>query len=118
MIAADALHHHAVHPTPLYESLGLLILVFIIWHRFPRRRFQGELLLLYPGLYGAVRFTVEFFRGDTTHYILGLRLSQFISLVLVIATLAVYGSVRFFLRNRPQEGVEKKVEKGVDLTAP
>lgn len=118
LIAADALHHHAVHPTPLYESLGLLLLFFVVWHRFSRRRFEGELLLLYPGLYGAVRFTVEFFRGDTTHYLLGLRLSQFVSLTLVIATVAAYLAIRLYLHKTGLNGLQRKVEKGVDLTAP
>lgn len=118
IVAADALHHHAVHPTPLYESLGLLLVFFFVWHRFSRRRFEGELLVLYPGLYGVARFTVEFFRGDLTHNVLGMRLSQFVSLVLIIAVLAVYTAIRIWLRRNGHGAPSKDFEKRVDLTAP
>lgn len=53
-----------VHPTFLYESLlNLVLLVFMIWwHR--RKKFNGEICLLYLGGYGIIRFFVEGIRTD------------------------------------------------------
>jgi phosphatidylglycerol:prolipoprotein diacylglycerol transferase len=61
-----------LHPTQLYESFGaLFIFLFLIWlHR--RKRFSGQVILLYAVLYGAMRFTIEFFRDDPRGDILGL----------------------------------------------
>ena len=100
VIAADALRAHAVHPTALYEILGLLTLFLVLWYRYPRRRFQGEFLVLYPGMYGVVRFLVECFRADSTHYVAGMRLSQFVSLLLVCLSAAVYAGIRFYLARK------------------
>ena len=52
------------HPTQLYEA-GAELLIFVLlalWHR--RRRFDGQLLALWLGLYGLARFLIEFVRGD------------------------------------------------------
>ncbi|HEX8492397.1 MAG TPA: prolipoprotein diacylglyceryl transferase [Pyrinomonadaceae bacterium] len=61
-----------LHPTQLYESFAaLLIFFFLLWlHR--RKRFSGQVILLYAVLYGAARFTIEFFRDDPRGDILGL----------------------------------------------
>ncbi len=52
------------HPTQLYEAGALLLLfaLLALWHR--RRRFQGQVFLLYLALYGAARFLIEMLRGD------------------------------------------------------
>lgn len=51
------------HPSQLYEALGEGLLLFIIlWAWRNRRRFPGQLLLIYLAGYGSVRFLLEFFR--------------------------------------------------------
>lgn len=63
---------HGVHPTQLYESFsGLLIYGALAWlHR--RKRFDGQIFALYLMAAAAVRFGVEFFRGDyPVHYLGG-----------------------------------------------
>ena len=53
-----------VHPTQLYESgLDLLLYLTLAWHH-RRKRFDGQTFALYLVAYGALRFAVEFFRGD------------------------------------------------------
>ena len=53
-----------VHPTELYESfLSLGVFFFLLWLRH-RQTFPGQILGVYLLLAGAVRFFVEFFRGD------------------------------------------------------
>ncbi|WP_028125333.1 prolipoprotein diacylglyceryl transferase [Eremococcus coleocola] len=76
------------HPTFLYESLwnlfGLLI-ILVIRHR-PRFLLEGEVLAFYLLWYGAGRFTIEGMRTDSL-YLGSLRVSQWLSLVLVIVSL-------------------------------
>lgn len=53
-----------VHPTQLYEALGVLILfVALLWIR-SEKRFHGQVFLWYLVLFPALSFFVEMFRGD------------------------------------------------------
>jgi phosphatidylglycerol---prolipoprotein diacylglyceryl transferase len=56
----------ALHPSQLYEAVLLLSVFAAIYWLRTRKRFDGQLLLTYFTLAGAVRFGVEFFRhpGD------------------------------------------------------
>ena len=80
-----------LHPTQLYESFAMLIVfLFLLWmHR--RKRFNGQVILLYALLYSIVRFAIEFVRDDPRGDIFGLTTltglstSQMISLVVGIA---------------------------------
>ena len=81
-----------VHPTFLYESLwNLGILIFlIIFTKKGKRRYDGQCLLLYFLLYGLGRAWIEGLRTDSL-YIGGsnIRVSQALSLVLAVISLAV-----------------------------
>ena len=80
-----------LHPTQLYESFAMLIVfLFLLWmHR--RKRFNGQVILLYALLYSVVRFAIEFVRDDPRGDIFGLTTltglstSQMISLAVGIA---------------------------------
>ena len=48
-----------VHPTFLYESIWCLLGFFLLWAYMKRRKFHGELILMYVMWYGAERFFVE-----------------------------------------------------------
>jgi len=84
-----------LHPTQLYESFAMLIVfLFLLWmHR--RKRFNGQVILLYALLYSIVRFSIEFVRDDPRGDIFGLTTltglstSQMISLVIGIAAAVV-----------------------------
>jgi phosphatidylglycerol:prolipoprotein diacylglycerol transferase len=53
-----------VHPTQLYEVAGnLAIFTGLMWYT-KRKRFDGQVWWFYILAYGAMRFMVEFFRGD------------------------------------------------------
>ncbi|MFL5305189.1 MAG: prolipoprotein diacylglyceryl transferase [Polyangia bacterium] len=55
-----------LHPTQLYEAAGEAAIFAVLWAASPRlRRHPGAVLALYLGLYAALRFVVEIFRGDT-----------------------------------------------------
>jgi phosphatidylglycerol:prolipoprotein diacylglycerol transferase len=89
-----------LHPTQLYESFAAaLFFLFLLWlHR--RKTFSGQVILFYGALYGAARFTIEFFRDDPRGDLFGLTsrtglsTSQLISL-LVFAASAVLLFVRW-----------------------
>ena len=89
-----------VHPTFLYESLwNLGVLLFLLWfERTGRRRFDGHCVTLYFLLYGLGRFWIEGLRTDSL-YIgnTGVRVSQALSLALVIASAALL----LYMRRRP-----------------
>ena len=99
-----------VHPTFLYESLwnlvGLLLIVFVV---SKARRFDGENTCFYFLWYGVGRFWIEGLRTDSLYLfnwtIAGqpIRVSQVLSLVLMIAALAVlFYNIRLH-PHRPEE---------------
>ena len=64
LLEHSADHALAIHPTQLYDSLcGLLLFLFLIWIR-QRKRFHGQVFLLWMAIYPLMRSTVEVFRGD------------------------------------------------------
>ncbi len=64
LVAAGAAATPRLHPTQLYEALGVLLLfAFLTWYRRRQRRF-GATALLYVVGYAALRSAVELFRGD------------------------------------------------------
>ncbi len=82
----------ALHPTQLYESIACFaIFAFLLWLA-PRKRFHGQVLVAYLAIYATVRFTIEFFRGDSVRgSVFGgwLSTSQFIAVLVMAAVLLV-----------------------------
>ena len=73
-----------VHPTFLYESLGDFIIFIVLYNLCKKNRNEeGTIISLYFILYGILRFFVEGLRTDSL-YFLGMRVSQLVSLVLVV----------------------------------
>jgi phosphatidylglycerol---prolipoprotein diacylglyceryl transferase len=70
-----------VHPVQLYEAAGLLAIAAATNLFYPRRRFDGQVLVVYLGAYAALRPLMELFRGDLTRgYFLEAVLGQRVSL--------------------------------------
>lgn len=105
-----------LHPTQLYESAAaLLIFLFLLWlHR--RKRFAGQVITAYAALYGATRFTVEFFRDDPRGDILGLTTLTGLSTSQLISLLVGLGGVVFYFVRRRRAGREVE-EAGAANTA-
>ena len=88
---------YPVHPCFLYESvwclLGFVMLAF--WSK--RRKYDGQLLLMYMAWYGAERFFVEGLRSDSL-YIGSIRVSQALSalifVVSVILQIVMFSRIR------------------------
>jgi phosphatidylglycerol---prolipoprotein diacylglyceryl transferase len=61
----------AIHPTQIYEFLGLLNIVATLLVLSRIRRYPGQIALAYCLLYSILRFFVEFWRGDVSHHFFG-----------------------------------------------
>lgn len=79
-----------VHPTFLYESLWNLV-GFIILHFYSKKRkFSGEIFLLYAAWYGLGRSIIEGLRTDSLYLFgSGIRVSQMLGIVSFVAATAV-----------------------------
>lgn len=78
-----------VHPCFLYESIWCAIGFILLNYVITRRKFRGQLVLLYGMWYGFGRFLIEGLRTDSL--MLGsLRVSQLLSAVIVLAAAAAY----------------------------
>jgi phosphatidylglycerol---prolipoprotein diacylglyceryl transferase len=86
-----------VHPTPVYETLTMALITWILWsrrHKLP----PGGLFALYLVLAGAERFLVEFLRRND-RIVAGLTLPQLIAAAMVV------GGAIWLLRIRSAGGV-------------
>lgn len=80
-----------VHPTFLYESLwnfvGFLFMHF--WSK-KHRRYDGQAFLVYLAWYGCGRMLIEGLRTDSLYlFNTGIRVSQLVSFILLIASLTI-----------------------------
>ncbi len=77
------------HPTFLYESIWcLLLFIFLLWLD-NRRKFEGQIFLLYGILYSIERFFVEALRTDSL-MIGPFKQAQVLSLTLIILCAVAY----------------------------
>jgi phosphatidylglycerol:prolipoprotein diacylglycerol transferase len=92
-------HALPIHPTQLYEAGFEIGMFWLLTMLRPRKRFHGELLLIWLATYPIARSIIEVVRGDKERgvWFLGLSTSQLISIV--VAGVAVW--VFFHLRKAP-----------------
>lgn len=77
-----------VHPTFLYESLADLAIFFILIYVRKHSKIPFETACVYFALYGTARFFIEGMRTDSLYIgSTGIRTSQLLSLILVVAAL-------------------------------
>ncbi len=89
------------HPTFFYESilnLALFVLLYLLLRRGKLK--AGLVAMIYFLSYAVIRFFMEFVRIDVTPIVLGLRMPQFISLLVVAAVLIYIFS--FYLKPLPK----------------
>jgi phosphatidylglycerol:prolipoprotein diacylglycerol transferase len=83
------------HPSQLYEAFleGLIVFVILYMYR-NKKRFSGELIALYGGLYSLARFIAEFYREPDFQigFVYGGWMSkgQVLSLAMIFASIALY----------------------------
>ncbi len=75
--------------TFFYESTWNLLVFAVLWLSRKRMKKRGDMFLWYLVLYGCGRFLIEQLRTDSL-YVLGLRASQMLSLIMVVAVAAIF----------------------------
>lgn len=93
-------------PVALAEALGNLIIFLILYVISKKERQSGKLILFYLIMYPVLRFSLEFFRGDTARGIYwGLSTSQWISLGILTISLTLFPrDIIKQKRPRPENG--------------
>ncbi len=93
-----------VHPCFFYESvwclLGFVLLAF--WSK--RRKYDGQLILMYMTWYGAERFVVEGLRTDSL-MVGSIRISQLVSAVIFIVSVILQIVIGFKVKRDPESFV-------------
>ncbi len=79
-----------LHPTQIYEAVADLIVFLILFNVNKKREFTGQTFMLYFILYPAVRFVIEFYRGDNPIVWGGFTLYQIISIAILAAAGTIY----------------------------
>lgn len=83
-------------PIQLFESVGDIVIFFILVILSHKKIKKGTLFLLYLIMYGILRIITEFFRGDVIRgFVWGISTSQWISMILIIVSCII-----FFVRSR------------------
>lgn len=96
LIVIDGTEFIQVHPTFLYESLWNLGVLALMLSAGRKKKFDGQVFLLYLGGYGLGRFWIEGIRTDQLLIPgLGIPVSQLIAAVMAVgaAVLYLYGSL-------------------------
>lgn len=101
-----------VHPTFLYESLwNLLGLVLLIVLFRKGRKFNGQVFLCYVIWYGIGRTVIEGLRTDSLYFFgTGLRTSQLVGVISVIAAVVIY-VVRLKFAGPADQPIQKKADQ-------
>ncbi len=78
-----------VHPTFLYESIWNLGVFVFLWFFRTKKKYEGQIVLMYLGLYSVGRFFVEGLRTDSLMF--GpLRMAQVISIITIIVCVILH----------------------------
>ena len=75
--------------TFFYESFSDAILLVVMLLCYPRFKRQGYLIPMYMIGYGVIRFAVEGLRTDSLYLLPGLRVSQLLSVILIVTGVIV-----------------------------
>lgn len=83
------------HATQLYESILCLVAFAIVyWFMKKRQTHHGQLFLGFISLYGFFRFFIEFLRAENPIFVMGITLSQTLSLVFITASIIIWQIIR------------------------
>lgn len=78
-----------LHPTQLYETISMLLLMLILLAFYPYRRHDGQVFTLFVACYAVHRFLNEVLRNDTPIEGFGMSLSQNISVIMLAFALCL-----------------------------
>ncbi len=78
-----------VHPTFLYESVWNLGVLGLLYFYRKKKKFQGELFLIYLIGYGIGRFWIEGLRTDQLQFGNGLAVSQLVAVLAIVVSIGI-----------------------------
>ncbi len=78
-----------LHPTPLYEFFGAVIIFIVLWQLRTKFKIQGQMFAAYLVLTGTARLLVEFLRLNPTIF-MGLTEAQLISVSVIVAGIVLW----------------------------
>lgn len=81
----ESANHVHRFPIQLIEAGFNLILFFVLYSFYKKKKYKGKLIYIYLTSYAVARFIFEFFRGDSYRgFLFGLSTSQIISILIII----------------------------------
>jgi phosphatidylglycerol:prolipoprotein diacylglycerol transferase len=89
------------HPVQLYEAIGLLAILAILWSRRERRPFDGHSFLLFVALAAGLRTFLEPFRAETATMANGVRTVQVVALTILLGAVGILYRRRFAVSESP-----------------
>ncbi|NNE67705.1 MAG: prolipoprotein diacylglyceryl transferase [Pyrinomonadaceae bacterium] len=98
-----------LHPTQLYESFTMLGVFILLFYLHGKKKFDGQILILYGFIYSLFRFSVEFVRDDPRGDLLGITSVTGLSTSQLISLIVAAGSA-YFLYRRSQKANEVVAE--------
>ncbi len=96
-----------VHPTFLYESIWNLLVFFVLYFLIRKnKKYDGQVLFTYFGLYSFGRFFIEGLRTDSLMF--GpFRVAQLVSLTFIILSILLH----IYFKNRSMNNIKVKLDK-------
>jgi len=73
-----------LHPTQVYETVSMLLLMLFLLAFYPFRRYDGQVFTLFVFCYAIHRFVNEQLRNDTETVAFGMTLSQNVSVLMLL----------------------------------
>lgn len=90
-----------LYPTQLMESMGEFLIFWALFFLRYKKRFHGQIIGTYLILYGILRFTIEFFRGDMDRgFVVSdiISVSQLVSIIMIAVGGSLY--VKYFVGSK------------------
>jgi phosphatidylglycerol:prolipoprotein diacylglycerol transferase len=95
-------HGREVHPLFLYESLWNILGFGLLWLFMKKRKFNGQMFMLYVAWYGLGRALMEGMRNDRFNLMLGgAMISQLIAIISCVAAIALLFYMTLFRKHPP-----------------
>lgn len=82
--------HMELHPTQIYHSLAGILTLVLLYGLKKRLQGSGQLFGVLMVCYGALRFAIEFFRGDFRGHLGPLSVTQWVALGVLILGIALF----------------------------
>lgn len=93
-----------LHPVQLYESFAMLAVFGLLFYLHRKKKFDGQILIMYMILYPLIRFTIEFFRDDPRGNLFGLgSLTGFSTSQIISLLVATFAIIFLFVRLRKKK---------------